>query len=169
MKLSILIMSSALVMASSLIGEQESPSIKAPLNQALAETPRAASISLTRTGPAVDGGSVLNEIRFSDGRVYVLSLDFPFDLMSDKLLHSELHFTIFAPGNKASHIETIEHNSAAERRLIRLLESLVATTVNPHEKKNASSLVTFLRDRHQAFPRARGGSWDITPWSSPTK
>lgn len=162
MKLDILVLFGALVTAGSVVSD----TVDSPLCKTLAETPRSVTVSIARTGSAVDGGSILNELRFSDGRVYVLSLDFPFDLMSDKLIHSELHFTIFVPGKEPPDLETLEHDSPAERRLLELLESVVTTTKNPHEKKNASSLITFLRNRHQAFPRAHGGKWDLTPWST---
>ncbi|MEY2564933.1 MAG: hypothetical protein QOH88_3126 [Verrucomicrobiota bacterium] len=133
------------------------------LSCALAETPQTVFISIPKTDVAVDGGSILNDIRFSDGRLYTLSLDFPVDLATDKLIYPEIHFTIFIPKREPPRLETLTHGSAGELRLIELLKSLIGKTKNPREKKNAASLVEFLKDRHRPFPRAHGGKWDLTP------
>lgn len=130
-----------------------------PLSQAIARTPQSVSVSLTKTARAMDGGSILNDIRFSDGRLYRLSLDFPFNI-NDEVIHPDIHFTIFEEKNE----ETLEHASAAEKRLIQLLEALIAKTKDPHEKKNAESLLIFLKDRKRGFPMGRKW-WDFTPWS----
>jgi hypothetical protein len=138
-----------------------------PLNHALAETPLTVSISIVSTDLVLDGGSIGNKIRFSDGRLYELLDDFPLDIASTKVLYRDNHFSILVPDDWRNR-ETIEHGSAAERRLIELLEALIASTRDPHEKKNATSLVIFLKDRKRGFP---SGSkwWDFTPWNSPAR
>ena len=133
-----------------------------PLNRAIAETPKDVSVTIPRTGTALDGGSILNDIKFSDGRLYRLQLDTPFAVSTDEFLYKEIHFTVFNMPDR-SQSEVIGQGSAAEKRFVQLLESLVATTKDPHEKKNASSLIRFLRDRKQAFPMGRKW-WDFTPW-----
>jgi hypothetical protein len=133
-----------------------------PTNRAIAETPSDVSVSLPKTGTAVDGGSILNDIKFSDGRLYRLVLDTPFSMSTDELRYTEIHFRIVRLPDR-SQSEVLEHGSAAEHRLIQLLKSLIATTKDPHEKKNANSLVRFLNDRKQGFPMGRKW-WDFTPW-----
>jgi len=129
------------------------------VNQALAETPQAVSISIAATDPALDG-SIFNDLRFSDGRLYRLSLDSPFDMVANKVVYQDIHFRIFVPGD-SPHLETLEHGGAAERRVIELLESLIATTQDLHQKKNATSLANFLKNRKQDFPRGKKW-WDFT-------
>jgi hypothetical protein len=133
-----------------------------PLNKAIAETPGNVSVAITRTGRALDGGSILNDIRFSDGRLYTLVLKYPLDIATNKVVHPDIYFVIFVPDDWARH-ETLEHGSSAEKRMIELLEQLGAISNDPHEKKNASSLVTFLKDRTRGFPAGRKW-WDFTPW-----
>ena len=133
-----------------------------PLDRAIAETPTSVSVNITRTGRAMDGGSILNDIRFSDGRVYTLALKYPLDIATNKVIYPDIHFLIFLPDDWA-HRETLEHDSAAEKRIIELLEGLATTTKDAHEKKNASSLVTFLKDRTRGFPAGRKW-WDFTRW-----
>ena len=87
------------------------------------------------------------------------------DLATDKLVHPEIHFTVFVPEKEPPQLEVIEHGSAAESRLIQLLEDRIRVTKEAHEKKNAVSLVQYLKNRHQKFPRAHGGKWDLTPLS----
>jgi hypothetical protein len=134
-----------------------------PLNDAIAQTPKTTVVSIVKTDRIMNGGSVVNDLRFSDGRIYTLSLDFPFDLATDKVIHADIHFTIYLPGAWERR-ETLEHGSAAEKRLIELLQQLVITTRDPHEKKNATTLTRFLKDRRQGFPMGRKW-WDFTPWT----
>ena len=149
-----------LMIASARASEQKTTDL--PLNRAIAATPNNVSVTIPQTGTALDGGSILNDIRFSDGRLYRLQLDTPFAISTDELIHEEIHFTIFNLPDR-SQSEVLEHASAAEERLVQLLESLMVTTKDPHEKKNAISLVRFLRDRKQPFPMGRKW-WDFTPW-----
>lgn len=135
---------------------------RTPLNQAIAETPSNITAAITKTGRAMDGGSILNDIRFSDGRLYTLVLKYPLDIATNKVAYPEIHFVIFVPEDWARH-ETLEHGSRAEKRLIELLERIAATSDDPHEKKNASSLVTFLKDRTRGFPAGRKW-WDLSRW-----
>jgi hypothetical protein len=133
-----------------------------PLNKAIAETPGNVSVAIVKTGRAMDGGSILNNIKFSDGRLYTLVLNYPLDIATNKVTYPDIHFVIFVPDDWARH-ETLEHGSSSEKRLIDLLERLAATSNDPHEKKDASSLVTFLKDRTRGFPAGRKW-WDFTPW-----
>jgi len=134
-----------------------------PISLAIAKTPDAVSMSIVRTDIALDGGSVINDLSFSDGRLYRLSLDFPVDIATNKVVHSKIHLTIFVRSDW-EHRETVEHKSATERSLIRLLDTLILRTGDKHERKNARSLVKFLKNRNQAFPMAYGKDWDLTPW-----
>jgi hypothetical protein len=135
----------------------------APLNTALAETANNVTISIPKTGSAMDGGSILNDVRFSDGRLYTLDLKFPLDIATNKLIYPDTHFFIFVPDDWANR-ETLEHGSAAERRLVELLDDLISTTKDAHQKKNATTLVTFLKDRKRGFPQGKRW-WDFTPWT----
>lgn len=110
----------------------------------------------------MDGGSILNDIRFSDGRLYTLALKYPLDIATNQVVYPNTHFVIFVSDDWA-HRETLEHDSPAEKRIITLLEKLTATTTDPHEMKNASTLVTFLKDRTRGFP-AGPKWWDFTRW-----
>lgn len=134
-----------------------------PLSQELAATPATASISIEKTTWLVDGGSILNVLCFPEGRLYNLSLDYPWDEATYISWSQKIHFTIYVPGEERPYRETLEHGSAGERRLIELLDALITTTQDPHEKKNATSLVRFLKNRNQKFP---SGSkwWDFTPF-----
>jgi hypothetical protein len=134
------------------------------INRAVAQTASSVSISIVRTSSAMDGGSILNRLRFSDRRQYTVSLDFPLDLATERVNYYDLHFRIFVTGEDPPRIEILEHGSAAEKRLTELLDALVATTRDSREKKNASSLVRFLKNRKQSFPAGRKW-WDFTPWS----
>lgn len=129
------------------------------LNREIANTPKDISVLIEATDFAMDGGAVLNDLRFSNGRKYVLKLDFPLDLASDKVLYPNIHFTISIRGDWVNR-EVLEHGSAAERRLIELLKRLMESTEDSHQKKNAASLVLFLRDRKQPFPSFRSKYWD---------
>jgi hypothetical protein len=133
-----------------------------PLNRAILETRVSVSVAITRTGRAMDGGSILNDIRFSNGRLYTLVLNYPLDIATNKVIYPDIHFVIFVPEDWAHH-ETLEHGSGAEKQIIELLERLAATSNDPHEKKNASTLVTFLKDRKRGFPAGRKW-WDFTRW-----
>jgi len=135
---------------------------ESPLNRAISESPVSVSVAITRTGGARDGGSILNDIRFSDGRLYTLVLKYPLDIATNRVIYPDIHFVIFVPEDWA-HQEILEHGSAAEKRLIALLEQVAATTKDPHEKKNASSLVTFLKDRNRGFSSGRKW-WGFTRW-----
>jgi hypothetical protein len=145
-----------------------------PMNHAIAETPQNVTIAIIHTDSLVDGGAVMNDLRFSDGRVYRLVLDHPFGI-SDKVQYPKIHFTIWeAPkkDNGASASEPLDHNSAAERRLIQLLASRDASTTDAHEKKNIAALIGFLTDRDQPFRGAHSEKWDlirepITPFAHP--
>jgi hypothetical protein len=129
------------------------------INKAIAETPKGVSISIDMTGRAMDGGSILNNLRFSDGRAYRLQLDFPLSLATGKVVSPQLQFRVFVTAD-ATHNEALERGSPAERRLIELLHNLIGHTDDPHEKKNAASLVKFLTDRNQPFPTVTAGYWD---------
>lgn len=134
-----------------------------PLNTEIAKTPLETSVSIVKTDRLMDGGSIVNDIRFADGRMYSLSIDFPFDVATDKIVHRDIHFSIYVPGRR-KHREAVDHGSDSERRLIAGFERLSAKSTDPREKKNATTLARFLKNRRQGFPMGRKW-WDFTPWS----
>jgi hypothetical protein len=149
-----------LAACSALGGEQKST--PSPMNEAVAKTPKGVSVAIVNTSWAMDGGSILNDIRFSDGRLYRISLDYPVDLVTNKLIYPQIHFTIYGEDQDRTHPETLKHEGPAERRLVELLEERISATADVHEKKNAASLVSFLKNRDQPFPGSHGGKWDLT-------
>jgi hypothetical protein len=140
-------------------GQQE----RGELCRTIAQTPNDITASIVRTDFVMDGGSIVNDLRFSDGRRYALTLDYPINIANNKVLYPTIHFTVRASVD-ATRSETVEHGSAVELRMIALLETLMRNTSNPHEKKNASTLISCLKDRSQRFPRAHGERWDLSPW-----
>lgn len=131
------------------------------LNREIAKLPARTEVRITYTDSAMDGGSILNRLVFSNGEKLTLCLDFPYDLATDKLLYPQLHFSVFREGQWDNR-EEIAHGTAAEGRLVELLDTLARTTSSPSERKNASSLSFFLKNRGQKFPFGRSKWWQRT-------
>ena len=136
------------------------------LNAMIVSLPTNVSINIPNTGTALDGGSIINDLAFSNGKRIRLLLNTPFAISTDEYLYKEIHFTLYSMPDR-SRRETLEHGSPAERRLIELLKGLIDQTSDLHQKKNASSLINFLQNRNQPFSVSHEW-WDFTPWEVPT-
>lgn len=137
-----------------------------PINRAIAETRVGVTVTIPKTGTLMDLGSIFNDLQFSDGRLYRLVFDIPFEFSGNGLRYNEAHFRIVELPFKEEEKEKSEvilHESTTEKKLTSLLESLVSTTEDPHQKKNATTLLVFLRDRKKGFAMGKKW-WDFTPW-----
>jgi hypothetical protein len=136
-----------------------------PINRAIAATPDGVTITIPQTQSLMDLGSIGNDLKFSDGRSYRFVFDQPFEFSGDGVRYQDAHFTIYRMNgyHALPDAEVIAHGSAAEKRIISLLDSLVSTTTDEHQKKNATTLLVFLKDRKRGFAMGKKW-WDFTPW-----